>query len=65
MELALTSAYKKNFHKTNVKVLINRETGIPSFCAEYPMDCVVKGIGKIMESPSKYKYALSEEPRYI
>lgn len=28
MELALTSAYKKNFHsKTNVKVLINRETG--------------------------------------
>ena len=45
--------------------LINRETGIPSFCSEYPMDCVVKGIGKIMESPSKYKYALSEEPRYI
>lgn len=45
--------------------LINRETGIPSFCAEYPMDCVVKGIGKIMENPSKYKYALSEEPRYI
>ena len=28
MELALTSAYKKNFHsKTNVKVNINRETG--------------------------------------
>ena len=27
MELALTSAYKKNFHKTNVKVLINRDTG--------------------------------------
>lgn len=28
MELALTSAYKKNFNsKTNVKVLINRETG--------------------------------------
>ena len=28
MDLALTSAYKKNFHsKTNVKVLINRETG--------------------------------------
>ena len=28
MELARTSAYKKNFHsKTNVKVLINRETG--------------------------------------
>ena len=28
MELALTSAYKKNFNsKTNVKVLINRDTG--------------------------------------
>ena len=27
MELALTSAYKKDTHKTNVKVLINRETG--------------------------------------
>ena len=28
MELALTSAYKKNFNsKTNVKVLINRESG--------------------------------------
>jgi hypothetical protein len=29
------------------------------------MDCVVKGIGKIMENPAKYKYAVSEEPRYI
>ena len=45
--------------------LINRETGIPVFKAEYPMDCVVKGIGKIMENPTKYKYAISEEPRYI
>jgi rod shape-determining protein MreB len=45
--------------------LINRETGIPVFKAEYPMDCVVKGIGKIMEDPNKYKYAVSEEPRYI
>lgn len=45
--------------------LINRETGIPVFKAEYPMDCVVKGIGKIMENPAKYKYAISEEPRYI
>lgn len=45
--------------------LINRETGIPVFKAEYPMDCVVKGIGKIMENPNKYKYAVSEEPRYI
>ena len=45
--------------------LINRETGIPVFRAEYPMDCVVKGIGKIMENPNKYRYAVSEEPRYI
>ena len=45
--------------------LINRETGIPVFKAEYPMDCVVKGIGKVMENPNKYRYAVSEEPRYI
>lgn len=45
--------------------LINRETGIPVFRAECPMDCVVKGIGKIMENPNKYRYAISEEPRYI
>ena len=45
--------------------LINRETGIPVFRAEYPMDCVVKGIGKVMENPNKYRYAVSEEPRYI
>jgi rod shape-determining protein MreB len=45
--------------------LINRETGIPVFKAECPMDCVVKGIGKIMEEPKKYRYAISEEPRYL
>ena len=45
--------------------LINRETGIPVFRADYPMDCVVKGIGKVMENPNKYRYAVSEEPRYI
>ncbi|MCC8068286.1 MAG: rod shape-determining protein [Ruminococcus sp.] len=45
--------------------LINRETGIPVFRVEYPMDCVVKGLGRIMEDPHKYKYAISEEPRYI
>lgn len=45
--------------------LINRETGIPVFRAEYPMDCVVKGIGKVMENPNKYRYAVSEEPRYM
>lgn len=45
--------------------LINRETGIPVFKAECPMDCVVKGIGKVMEEPNKYRYAISEEPRYI
>ena len=45
--------------------LINRETGIPVFRAEYPMECVVKGIGKVMENPNKYRYAVSEEPRYI
>ena len=46
MELALTSAYKKNFNsKTNVKVLINRETGeikVYSYLKVVPDDKMTK-----------------------
>ena len=36
MELALTSAYKKNFNsKTNVKVLFDRETGEIKYYLKY------------------------------
>lgn len=46
MELALTSAYKKNFNsKTNVKVIINRETGeikVYSYLTVVPDDKMTK-----------------------
>ncbi len=46
MELALTSAYKKNFHsKTNVKVLFDRETGqikVYSYLTVVPDDKMTK-----------------------
>ena len=46
MELALTSAYKKNFHsKTNVRVDLNRETGeikVYSFLTVVPDDKMTK-----------------------
>ena len=46
MELALTSAYKKNFNsKTNVKVVINRETGdikVYSYLTVVPDDKMTK-----------------------
>ncbi|HHY64368.1 MAG TPA: rod shape-determining protein, partial [Clostridiaceae bacterium] len=29
--------------------LINKETGIPVFIAEQPMDCVVLGTGRVLE----------------
>ena len=46
MELALTSAYKKNFNsKTNVKVLFDRETGeikVYSYLTVVPDDKMTK-----------------------
>ena len=30
--------------------LINRETGMPVYIAEYPLDCVAEGTGKILEN---------------
>lgn len=44
--------------------LINRETGMPVYIAEYPLDCVAEGTGKILENLEKYHDVLTEEVRY-
>ncbi|MDE5860915.1 MAG: rod shape-determining protein, partial [Ruminococcus sp.] len=44
--------------------LINRETGMPIYIAEYPLDCVAEGMGKILEKINDYQDALTENIRY-
>ena len=44
--------------------LINRETGMPVYIAEYPLDCVAEGTGRILENISEYQDALTENVRY-
>jgi len=44
--------------------LINRETGMPVYVAEYPLDCVAEGTGRILENLEKYRDLLTEEVRY-
>lgn len=44
--------------------LINRETGMPVYIAEYPLDCVAEGTGKILENINDYQDALTENIRY-
>ena len=44
--------------------LINRETGMPVYVAEYPLDCVAEGTGKILENPEEYEELLTEEIKY-
>lgn len=45
--------------------LINSETGMPVYIAEYPLDCVVEGTGRVIENYSKYEDAISEYgPKY-
>ena len=41
--------------------LINRETGMPVYVAEYPLDCVAEGTGKILEHPDDYEELLAED----
>ena len=43
--------------------LIHKETGMPVFIAEYPLDCVAEGTGKILENLDKYRDAVSDDPR--
>lgn len=44
--------------------LINRETGMPVYVAEYPLDCVAEGTGKILENLPAYEEMLTEEIKY-
>ncbi len=44
--------------------LINRETGMPVYIAEYPLDCVAEGTGKILEHINDYQDALTENVKY-
>ena len=44
--------------------LINRETGMPVYIAEYPLDCVAEGTGKILENISDYQDALTDNIKY-
>ena len=44
--------------------LINRETGMPVYVAEYPLDCVAEGTGRILENLEKHRDLLTEEVRY-
>ncbi|MDR1674020.1 MAG: rod shape-determining protein [Oscillospiraceae bacterium] len=43
--------------------LINKETGIPVYVAEYPLDCVAEGTGKMLEHVDKYRDILYEDSR--
>ena len=44
--------------------LINRETGMPVYIAEYPLDCVAEGTGRILENISDYQDALTDNVKY-
>lgn len=45
--------------------LINNETGMPVYIAEYPLDCVAEGTGRVIENYEKYEDAISEYgPKY-
>ena len=45
--------------------LINRETGMPVYVAEFPLDCVAEGTGKILEHPEQYEELFAEDVRYF
>lgn len=42
----------------NIDKLISDETGMPTFVAEQPLECVVRGTGKVLEDLEKLKPAL-------
>lgn len=44
--------------------LINRETGMPIYVAEYPLDCVAEGTGRILEHLEQYEELLTDEIKY-
>ena len=44
--------------------LISKETGLPVFVSQYPLDCVAEGTGKILGDMNKYRDALTEDVEY-
>ena len=44
--------------------LIARETGMPVYIAEYPLDCVAEGTGKILENMEKYEDTFLQTKSY-
>lgn len=44
--------------------LIHRETGMPVLVAEYPLDCVAEGTGKLFSNLERYQDAFMEDNRY-
>ena len=49
--------------KKDFNAMLHKETGMPVFIAEYPLDCVAEGTGKILENLDKYRDAVSDDPR--
>ena len=44
--------------------LIHKETGMPVLVAEYPLDCVAEGTGKLFSNLERYQDAFMEDNRY-
>lgn len=44
--------------------LLSKETGLPVFVSQYPLDCVAEGAGKILSDMNKYGDALTEDVEY-
>lgn len=44
--------------------LINKETGMPVFIAESPLDCVADGTGKVLEEIEKLHEVLNDDSKY-
>lgn len=44
--------------------LINKETGMPVFIAENPLDCVAEGTGRVLENIEKLHDVLNDDSKY-
>ena len=44
--------------------LINKETGLPVYVAETPLDCVADGTGKVLEDIEKLREVLNDDSKY-
>ncbi len=44
--------------------LINKETGMPVYVAESPLDCVADGTGKVLEEIDKLREVLNDDSKY-